>query len=319
MPSSEKLIRLIQILSQLSRSEGANVAKLSRRFHVTKRTIYRDLELLAEAGIPLGPDPVNKSHRLSSTGALRPLSFTLDEASALFHCLEGLCNTEQPLRPLLRQAQAKIFDAVDPALQEEFRCRPQSVDIRLISRLVSCDPKIYRPIHDAILHRQRLQLNYYAKSRNEKRERDFDPYIISYRGYAWYVIGFCHLEQQMKILRLDRISDIRQSEESFEIPVDFSLETFFAGSWNIEQGPLTHVKLKVSPEKAHHFRAESYHSSQKLEELPDGSLLFSVTVQGTKEISRFILGFGPGIEVVAPLGLRKQIRDQAKLIAEANR
>ena len=120
-------------------------------------------------------------------------------------------------------------------------------------------------------------------------------------------------------MRLDRMSDVTELDEAFELPEDFSLESFFAGSWNIEQGRLTHVKLKIAPEAAHLIRAETFHSSQKIEDFPDGSLLFSVTVQDTREISRFILGIGEGIEVLAPLSLRKQIREQAKKIAESNR
>ena len=318
MATSEKLPRLIEELSLIGRSCGASVIELSRRFSVTKRTIYRDLDVLSQGGVPLHQDPDTHTYKLLTKTAIRPMTLTLDEASVLFHCVEGLCSANQPLRTLLRQAQDKLLDAVAPDLQQEFKSRPKVVDIQLISRLVSCDPKVYEPIYDAIVSRRRIHLHYYAKSHNETKERNFDPYIITWRGHAWYVIGFCHLEQDLKILRLDRISQVTVLDAPFEIPESFSLETFFAGSWNIEQGKLTHVKLKASPEAAHLLRAETYHSSQQLEDLPDGSLLFSVTVQGTREISRFILGFGEGIEVLAPLSLRKHIREQARKILAKN-
>ena len=131
---------------------------------------------------------------------------------------------------MIAQAQTKLLDAVATELQKEFASRPKAVDIQLISRLVSCDPKVYEPVYDAILNRRRLHLSYYAKSHNETKERIFDPYIITWRGHAWYVIGFCHLEQDMKILRLDRISHVKLLDEFFKIPDTFSLETFFAGS-----------------------------------------------------------------------------------------
>ena len=318
MATSEKLPRILRELSLIERSCGASVAELSKICGVTKRTVYRDLVILAEGGVPVYADPETHTHKLVMKTAIRPMTLTLDEASALFHCIDGLCNTNQPLRTLLRRAQTKLREAVAPELQKEFTSRPKAVDIQLISRLVSCDPKVYEPVYDAIVGRRRLHLSYYAKNRNETKERNFDPYIITWRGHAWYVIGFCHLEQNMKILRLDRISHVKVLDKAFEIPDTFSLETFFAGSWNIEQGKLTHVKLKAAPEAAHLLRAETYHSSQKLEDLPDASLLFSVTVQGTREISRFILGFGEGLEVLAPASLRRHIREQARKIAARN-
>jgi len=319
MSPSKILPRIMRELSLIERSCGASNAELMQIGGVTKRTVARDLKVLSESGNPIYYDTSARAYKLLNKDLVQLLTLSLDEASALYHCIDGLCPSNQPLRTLLRQTQDKLLDAVAPELRPEFQSRPQAVDIQLVSCLISCDPKVYEPVYTAILKRHCLQLRYYAKSQNKTRTHKFDPYSITYSGHAWYVIGFCHLEQDLEILRLDRMSDVTELDEAFELPEDFSLESFFDGSWNIEQGRLTHVKLKIAPEAAHLIRAETYHSSQKIEELPDGSLLFSVTVQDTREISRFILGFGERIEVLAPLSLRKQIREQAKKIAESNR
>ena len=319
MTPSENRPRLILELSLIERSGGASVAELMQITGVTKRTLFRDLLVLSQGETPIYHDRSARVYKLLNTSPVHLLTLSLDEASALYHCIDGLCRSNQPLRTLLRKTQDKLLDAVAPELRPEFQSHPQAVDLQLVSLLIPCDPKVYEPVYTAILKRHCLQLRYYAKSQSETRTRKFDPYSITDSGHAWYVIGFCHLEQDLEILRLDRMSDVTELDETFELPEDFSLESFFDGSWNIEQGRLTHVKLKIAPKAAHLIRAETYHSSQKIEDFPDGSLLFSVTVLDTREISRFILGIGEGIEVLAPLSLRKQIREQAKKIAESNR
>ena len=102
---------------------------------------------------------------------------------------------------------------------------------------------------------------------------------------------------------------------TFELPKNFSPDAFFAGSWLIEQGETVRVKLRFAPEAARWVRDEQFHESQQTEELADGSILYSVCVQGTREITRWILGYGGEVEVLAPESLREAVAAAGRRMA----
>ena len=111
------------------------------------------------------------------------------------------------------------------------------------------------------------------------------------------------------IFRLDRMAESRLMTDTFELPRNFSPDAFFAGSWFIEQGEPVRVKLRFTPESARWVKEAHFHASQQVEELPDGSLLFEVTVKGTREITRWILGYGPDVEVLEPDSVRRKVAE----------
>ena len=102
---------------------------------------------------------------------------------------------------------------------------------------------------------------------------------------------------------------------TFELPKNFSPDAFFAGSWLIEQGETVRVQLRFAPEAARWVRDEQFHESQQTEDLEDGSILYSVCVQGTREITRWILGYGGEVEVLEPESLREAVAAAGRRMA----
>ncbi len=83
-------------------------------------------------------------------------------------------------------------------------------------------------------------------------------------------------------------------------------------SWNIMKGEETEVVIKFDHEIAPLIKETSWHPSQQIEDLPDGSILFKVTVAGTKEIGIWVMSYGYHAEVLYP----QSLRDEIKLIAD---
>ena len=75
------------------------------------------------------------------------------------------------------------------------------------------------------------------------------------------------------------------------------------------------VRLRFSPAAARWVRDAHFHDSQRLAELPDGELMFEVTVQGTREITRWILGYGADVEVLDPPEVRRTVTTAARRMA----
>ncbi len=89
-----------------------------------------------------------------------------------------------------------------------------------------------------------------------------------------------------------------------------------AGSWFIEQGEPVRVRLRFAPEAARWVKEAHFHDSQQVEELADGAILFEVTVKGTREITRWILGYGAEVEVLEPESVRQAVAEAGKKMAE---
>ena len=187
--------------------------------------------------------------------------------------------------------------------------------IRLARQSVSIERGLFQQVESAIRERRQLRLRYYTKSRETWTERILDPYVIVFRGRAWYVVGFCHLRGGVKLFRLDRMEAVEVLLTTFELPKNFSPDAFFAGSWLIEQGETVRVQLRFAPEAARWVRDEQFHESQQTEDLEDGSILYSVCVQGTREITRWILGYGGEVEVLEPESLREEVAAAGRSMA----
>ena len=180
---------------------------------------------------------------------------------------------------------------------------------------MSIERALFQQVEAAIRERRQLRLRYYTKSRETWTERILDPYVIVFRGRAWYVVGFCHLRGGVKLFRLDRMEAVEALLTTFELPKNFSPDAFFAGSWLIEQGETVRVQLRFAPEAARWVRDEQFHESQQTEDMEDGSILYSVCVQGTREITRWILGYGGEVEVLAPEALREAVAAAGRRMA----
>jgi predicted DNA-binding transcriptional regulator YafY len=98
------------------------------------------------------------------------------------------------------------------------------------------------------------------------------------------LIGYCHTRNEVRIFALDRIKMLRQTQDSFEIPEDFSLEGFRRPSLGVYQGEPVRAKIWFSPDVAGYIREKIWHESQKITPQDDGSIIFEAEVAGTDEI-----------------------------------
>ena len=315
MANSEKLIRLVKLMSLIDRRQGATLNFLASECGVCARTVYRDIEALAEGELKVYFDPSAKSYRFAERVFLQPLTFSLEEATALIQVVQGINKGNTPLRSSLQQAQEKIMSCLPSERQKKVDEGRKAVDVQFADHPVLVCQNDFACVERAIREKRRLQVRYYTKTREEWTERLIDPYIIAFRGSAWYLVAYCHHRSNTLIFRLDRMSEVRLTNDRFELPTNFSADAFFSGSWFIEQGEPVKVRLRFAPEAARWVKDAHFHDSQQVEELPDQSLLFEVTVKGTREITRWILGYGGDVEVLAPESVRASVAEAGRKMA----
>jgi predicted DNA-binding transcriptional regulator YafY len=130
---------------------------------------------------------------------------------------------------------------------------------------------------------------------------------MAFRKHAWYLVGYCHLRNDIRTFRVGRIMSVRLSKERFQIPDDFSVEKYFSASWGVYRGKLTRFKVRFTGEAAVIVKTSQHQQFEEIEELDEGSIIYTTVVAGRVEFIRWVLGFGSEAEILEPATARKEV------------
>ena len=172
-----------------------------------------------------------------------------------------------------------------------------------------------KQVNDAAINRKAIEIIYYTMSSRKESRRKINPYRIWFFNGTFYLIGLCHMRNEVRIFALDRIKMLHKTKETFEVPEDFSLEDFTGSSFGVYQGEGTHIKVWFYPNVAGYIKKKICHESQQIHPQDDGSILFEADLAGTDEIRFWIMTWGSKAEVLEPESLREEIRTEAETMA----
>lgn len=304
-------VRLTQIQHFLHKnSSGLTTHELARLCSVGIRTIQRDIQLLeSDLGVPLLKKGNDRFSIEQSCYLLPPASLSLYEAVLLFLASRLIMRQTDEYNPHLQTALTKVASLL-PA--------PLSAQLKDTATLVSHNaikPKgteIFEQVAIAWATQRRIKIVYRSLRRDKAKEWIVDPYFIEMTGvgFSTYVIGDATSTDRQGIttFKLARIEDIELLGENFQIPEDFRLTELLASSWGVIWGEDTVVKLRFSPNVTRRVKESVWHPSQKIEALSDGGCILTMRVGSVLEITPWIRGWGPDVEVLEPAVLRKDFQ-----------
>jgi predicted DNA-binding transcriptional regulator YafY len=215
--------RLFTLVDLLQSRGRLTVGQLATRLAVSERTIRRDLARLQSLDLPVEVTPGRHGGVRVRPGALLPpLRFTDNELLALVLGIKQLSRFGDTA---LEQASARALKRLETVLTETTRVR-----IEALSQALAADPATgaagpkmesgrVLELAEAI-HRQRRITLHYASTGSGATTRSVDPYGLVRLGH-WYLAAYCHLRQDLRTFRLDRIRTFRVTQESFERPAEF--------------------------------------------------------------------------------------------------
>lgn len=287
--------RLIEMVHLLSGRRARTIEELADRFEISERTAYRDLADLAAQHIPIYKD--EHGYRLLETATLRPLNLTSEEHALLKIALHNPALRHQPaLLRRLEALEAKL-DAASARIEET----PQALQLATIDRSGPNARRVLEPLRLAIAASQTVEIHYHSLSGGRRTWRRLDPWQLFERAEAWYVIGRCHNNDDVRIFRLDRISGVRETEEAYELPVGFDLDDYLEGTWKLIKGTGSHtIHLRFDPSLAPLILNARHHPDEQVEERASGAVDYRVTLSSLDEIARWVVGFGGRCMVVEP-------------------
>lgn len=309
MPRADRLVELVTLLGgRRSRS----LREIVEHFDVSERTIYRDLADLGLRNIPVTRD--GRGYRLVEGSQLRPLALTAAERAVLKLALANpALRTSPTLKRRLETLEAKL-DAASAAVAET----PQALTLATVDRSGPVPAEVVETLERAVDERRSVRLDYRSLSGGSRRSRGVDPFRLFHRGDAWYLVGRCHVHDEPRTFRLDRIEGVRLDEETFPPPADFSLDEYLADTWTLFRGRRSHeVVLRFAAELAPLVEAARHHSSEEVQSIVGGEVEYRVRVSHLDEIARWVVGFGGRCRVVKPEELARRVVELGRGAAEA--
>ena len=293
-----KIDRLIGILSVLLQEEKTTAPALAERFEVSKRTINRDIENLCKAGIPIrttqgtgGGISIMDGYRMDRT------LLTSKDMQMILAGLRSLDSVSG--NSYYGQLMEKI-----QAGSSKFVSGRDSILIDLSSWYRdSLEPKI-GTIQDAIEDRHLVTFRYYAPA--GESERAVEPYYLVFRWSSWYLWGWCRDRKDYRLFKLNRMDDVRKSEEAFdcrEAPMpDLSNEKIFPGK--------IAVKALFAPDMK--WRLVEDFGPDCVTESEDGKLLFTAKYTDMENLITWLLTYGDKAEILEPREAREKIAQIAQ-------
>ncbi len=299
---------MLAIVIMLLNRERVSARELSNKFEVSIRTIYRDIDAINLAGIPI----VSFSGNNGGFGILDNYKLdrqllSLNDMLSILTALKGINDTIEDR--YLTNAIDKITSLVPKDKTDELNQHFENVIIDLLPWSYNeVQKKILKIIHDAIKENLVIQFDY-KNLKSEKITRMVEPMSLVFKGYSWYLFGYCKSKNDFRIFKISRINNLLITEKSFKRK-NYSYRSFSIEEKKLQN--LINMKLKFSPE----IRdiVEEYYGDDKINVDDDGYLIVELTMPVDRWIYSNILSYGEHVEVLSPEHLRETIKEKAKKI-----
>ena len=215
--------RVLAVLTLLQAHGRMSGAELAGRLEVNVRTLRRYIIMLQDLGIPIEAERGrNGAYVLSPGFKLPPMMFTNEEALAL---TVGLISARYLNLADTDRAVESAFAKLEHVMPLDLKSR-----VRALTETVTLDPNrtsstppsevVLSTMSSAAQLRRRVHIRYHP-NRGEDTERDFDPYGLTYYQHRWYAVGYCHLRQDLRSFRLDRVTQVSMIDAHFDRPEGF--------------------------------------------------------------------------------------------------
>ena len=303
---------MLEIVTLLENSQKRWKAEdFANYFSVSERTFFRDKEIMINVGIPIEYDPHRQSYIIKDDFSFSPPELTKKEAAALILTARSFSNETFPYYKELEVATSKIIHSLPESISKIIEQLENKIEF---GSVLSVDlgnhiNKIKR-LEDCIKKQRRVEMEYYSISSNETRLREVDPYTIFFKEGAGYLVGLCHLRDEKRMFRLDRIKKVEIIPVKFKRPDDYSVENYFDGAWGVERGRKINVVVDFKGFAARFVQEGNWHDSQEIENLREEHIRFSVKTGSYREIKKWILSFGREAEVIKPSKLREELKEE---------
>ena len=294
--------RLFKILYYVLEKGKVTANELAEKYEVSIRTIYRDIDVLSSAGIPIyATQGKGGGIEIADDFVLKKSFLSENEQEQILIALKGLELTNKEYENELLTKLTALFKTKNTNWIE--------VDFTNWQRSKSYD-ELFKDIKSAIINKNIVRFIYFSSNKKET-SRKVKPIRLLFKGWDWYVYAFCLSRNDFRYFKLSRIKEFEILPNTFEDDFDSIVL-----KKEIEYEETVFVKVKFDREMA--FRVYDEVSSA-IEEDEDANLYATVELPNDYNLYNYIFSYGDAAEVLEPKEIRDKIKNIINIMAKKYR
>ena len=305
-----KLDRMLYIITYLLNHKKVKAQELADQFEVSVRTIYRDIDAISQAGIPI----VTYQGMDGGIGIIE--GFKLDKNLLTGEEISKIVSALKGIQSISEDVKIKLLIEKLTGIASNTDLIPTGNEIMIDLSSWNKSDRLGRDIEkikDAIRRRRLISFRYYTHE--ILTERKAEPYQIIFKESNWYLYAFCLLRNDFRLFKLRRMSELKVLDTEFE-PRPFTIEEM---QWDESFAGDSFSQIVVKFDPAMKYVIDDIFGVENYDYEDDGSLTVNFFMPSGAWLHGFLLGFGDKAEVLEPPELRKKIAGMAESISEVYR
>ncbi|BFH61853.1 helix-turn-helix transcriptional regulator [Paenibacillus azoreducens] len=310
---------MLAILWMLNSGAKITAKQIAERLEINVRTVYRYIDSLCASGVPIVSDAgQNGGYSLLDNFISAPLFFNIEEQKALLHAAVFAKEAGYPFSEALSRATEKL-KMYSNREQEDILNR-HLAGFEVINRDISPSVKtILEELELAVANEYSVEIEYRTKHEEQPRPRVIDPYGMFYWNNKWYAIGFCHLRNELRSFRAERILHIKQTQWMFKRPEAFSAKAFFLQNLLPDLAGNDELISLIIQGRSEALDDLCIHwfLGHHLQERTSNQAVFLLDERVIHAyVPNFLLSYGKAIQVIEPQSLKAKLVDVASELTE---
>lgn len=287
--------RLFEIVYILLQKKKVTAKELAEKFEVSTRTIYRDVETLSRANVPIyATQGKDGGIALLDRFVLNKTILSEEEQNQILFALQSMKNVSgQDERGVLEKLSTLFNKAVNDWIKIDFSSWKKD----------AAQEARFEMIKKAILNKSRIEFLYY-NSNGEESKRIVEPLQIWFKDKSWYMMSYCKLKEDYRIFKIARMKEIKMLREHFERNLPKEQKD--------EKRNFKIISLKLEISKAMAYRVYDEFENEGIGKNKNGDFVVKAEYPENEWVWNYVLSFGEYAKVLSPKRAREIIKGKLK-------
>ncbi|TQR23992.1 helix-turn-helix transcriptional regulator [Bacillus safensis] len=301
-----KIDRILSIVMLLISKKQVQAKDLAELHEVSVRTIYRDIETINQAGIPVvTTQGAGGGISLVDDYRLEKKLFTDDDIELILTALESMTSAYSFKES--EHVLKKIKSLIPPNIDESEKQHHVFIDLSSWGKDSQAEKKL-QLIHTAASAQQYIQFTY-RNAKGEILPRKVEPYTLVLKGRHWYLYAFCCVKNAFRLFKLTRMTDLITISAYFRPKRIKNEEKPWNDSWH-EEPSVTTLTLRLT--EASVGKVKEWVDENELIVCSDGTYLAAMTVPQDDWLHSFLFHLGPDVDILSPQHIKEVFDLQLK-------
>ncbi|WP_339215036.1 YafY family protein [Ornithinibacillus sp. FSL M8-0202] len=304
-----KIDNVLAILWMLSSGGKITAKQISEKLEMNIRTVYRYIDTLSTSGVPIVSEPGhNGGYTLLNNFIQAPLIFNLEEQTSLLHAAVFAEEAGYYGDESLNRAISKLSKYSNQEQQKKLN--QHSSILEVINGVSSSTVPYLKELEKAITDGFSVKILYQKSGEDLPNDRLVDPYRIIYWNNKWYVIGFCHLRNDIRSFKIERVGNLVITEHEFNQPNQFLARDYFMKNLlpTLNEGKeLISVVIKGNTNSLDYI-CQNWFLGHYLQERISNQAVFALEKDTIHTyLPNILIPYGKSIQVIEPISLKDRL------------